>query len=369
MTETSALPASDQMEPTDAGSIHEQIQRCLADATPNSAAQLADLARSTPEKETRKAARRALYLLGQRGVFPPPDARRTVQPEPRPARTDTMRAWASAYDGAGNRLFLLILQGADGGAATVVQLLANDELGIRDVSVERKREREITPLLERLESWIDDGLAIAEIEPDTARRLIDRFRRINYDRNTTTPAGFLDLLPRIGRPTLTEDESPLNDPPADDDVSESAEVGREPEDFFKLTWFEPWFFAVEDVIPWLERWIKGENSSIVTLAKTRQDIKRAVAQEAATTLVTDRVRRLYIRRLEESADVLRRRGRLQEARLALFHARALEEGAHLPAGDIPFAEALAARTLEAAAEMVARERQVSEGENADQEIA
>ena len=135
---------------------------------------------------------------------------------------------------------------------------------------------------------------------------------------------------------------------------------RDPVDLFKLTWFEPWFFAVEDVTPWLAAWMEAESSIIVLAEKARQERKSRLAKEAATALISGHMRSLYITRLEESADVLRRRGRVTEARQALFHAQTLKSEAAI--GDVPFAEALAARTLEAAAEMVTASEQQKAGD-------
>lgn len=346
MTDTtidSASPAATEL-PDDA-----RIERWLAEATPDAAAQLTELARTTASKATRKAARRGLYLLGLRGIRPPEEHRAATVAPPVPQPAETLRAWASAYDGAGNRLFLLVLSRTDGGDATVAQILANDELGLRNLTVERKRLRDIAPLMDRLEGRIDEGLAVAEIEADYVRYLMDRFREINLQRSTTTPAGFLDLLPRLGTSTHNWDNSPVYNYMAAQEVPDAGSAPDDPSSLFALPWFEPWFFAAEDVAPWLERWMAADGS-FAEAEDTSGDLKRSVAHEAASVLVHDRARALYISRLEESADVLRRRGRDFEARQALLHANALKSDA--PAGDVPFAVALAARTLDAAAEMV-----------------
>ena len=327
----------------------ESIQRWTEEATAESAAHLEALAGATANKETRKSARRALYLLSQRGILPSGEGRSLEPDRYDGERKETMRAWASAYDGAGNRLFLLVFAPTNGGSATVAQIVGNDALGILNVTLERKRLRDIFPLMERLEGNIDDGLAVAEIEPDYARQLIERFRRLNLQRCKTTPAGFLDLLPRIGTASRTLEKLPVYEHIGVANGGASDTVPSDPTDLFKLVWFDPWFFAVEDVRPWLRRWIEADSSGTVTAEKTRQDLKRAIAIEAATALITDHVRSLYITRLEESADVLRRRGRVTEARQALVHGLALKSDT--PIGDIPFAEALAARTLEAAAQI------------------
>ena len=42
------------------------------------------------------------------------------------------------------QLFLLVLTGSVGGSATVAQILANDELGIRDLTLDRRRSGPIS---------------------------------------------------------------------------------------------------------------------------------------------------------------------------------------------------------------------------------
>ena len=233
-------------------SVEETSDALLAQGTPAAAARLDDIARSTDDKEVRKAARRALFKLSQRGILPPV-AELAQKPAGEAARVENMRAWASAYDGAGNRLFILVLAGEDGGAATVAQLLGNDELGLRNLTLERRRRRELMPLLERLEGRIDEGLAVAEIEADYARWLLDRFREVNVRRSTTSPDGFLDLLPRIGAASGSYDVPPVYAALEAEDSTGYADAPPDPDEFFKLVWFDPWFFAVEDVIPWLDR--------------------------------------------------------------------------------------------------------------------
>jgi hypothetical protein len=334
-------------------SLDNNIERWLAEGTPEAAAHLDELARTTESKADRKAARRALYLLSQRGVAPAAIAAvETPAATPAPA-AESMQVWASAFDGAGNRLFFLVLAGSDGGSVTVAQLLGNDELGLRDLTVERRRSRDIHALMERLEGRIDEGLAVAEIEADYARWLIERFRALNFQRTTMTPNGFLDLLPRLGASRGDYVVPPVYEHLSVVDAAAEG-VPKDPVDLFKHPWFEPWFYAVEEVTPWLERWMEADSSLIVGAEKLAEPRKSAIATEAAAVLVSDRMRRLYVTRLEETADVLRRRGRTREALQALFHAQTMKSDT--PTEEVPFAVAIAARTLEAAAEIVAEAR-------------
>ncbi len=120
-------------------------------------------------------------------------------------------------------------------------------------------------------------------------------------------------------------------------------------DLFKLPWFEAWFLDVNDVVPWLSDVydvIGDENAS----EEAQKQGLEAVAATAAAELFHDELMDIYVRRLEETADVLLRREREPEARQALYHALRLRDAAS--AADSEFAVVLVQRTMQAAVEMM-----------------
>jgi hypothetical protein len=327
----------------------ERIAALLAEATPEAAGQLGELAETTSDKEVRKAARRALYQLGQRGIKPAP---RDVATEPEIGRvsSDTLRAYASAYDGAGNRLLLLVLPDPDGGSPILTYTLINDEIGVREFESRRMSRKETSAYIERFEQQLEKGLALAEIEGDYARWLVAQGRLINQRRGTRTPRGLLDLLPRIGEPRSAPDSAPIYAQFDAEEIKADASLPHDPEDLFRLPWFEPWFFAAEEALPWLEAWQKVESGVIVVSDSVQQERRQAIVTEAVRGLFTPETEIRYIKRLEETADILRRRGKTAEARQALYHALSLI--AERDVSQTPFARTLAQRTIEAAIEMV-----------------
>jgi hypothetical protein len=87
----------------------------------------------------RRAAKRALYRLSQRGIVPA----RQAAPRPVVERRDErpIRAWMSAIDGSGSRAMWILFEGAFGGLE-LCSLIVNDVAGILDVAgggISRKR--------------------------------------------------------------------------------------------------------------------------------------------------------------------------------------------------------------------------------------
>lgn len=331
----------------------ERIAALLAEATPDAAAALHDIAETTADKETRKSARRALYRLSQAGIVPPEVERRVVAEPVRPHATESLRAYASAFDGAGNRLLFLVLPDPDGGSPTLLHILINDELGLKDLEVVRMSRRDLAAQIERFEGQLDSGLALAEIEADYGRWLLEQARQINVRLGEPTPPGFLALLPRIGAPDEADAEAPIYGQALAEEVRADPSLSRDPEALFALRWFEPWFFDVRDVVPWLESWEQAEQSLVVQPDAVKEERRQRVVTEAVQALMTPEMRARYVARLEGSADALWRRDRQEAARQALYHALSLADNG--PVDHVPFARAIVQRTIEAAMDMVRAE--------------
>ncbi|HZT42244.1 MAG TPA: hypothetical protein VFA07_08640 [Chthonomonadaceae bacterium] len=335
-------------------SIETRIQTLMAEATPDAAVALRDIAESTADKEARKAARRALYRLSQSGIVPPEPASRPATVATPAREIEPMRAFASAFDGAGNQLLTLILPDPDGGSPVLFQVVINDEVGIKDFFDERVPRRELESLIAGYERRFGAEMALAEIEADYGKWLLAQAREINRRLGIATPRGFLTWLPRVGEPEREYSEAPVWQRNSREEVRADQSYPRDPKALFELPWFSPWFLLVEDVYPWVQAWEQAGQSLVVLSDAVKEERRQKVVTEAAQARVTPEMRALYSRRLEGSADILLRRGEEQAARQALYHALSLADNG--PVEQVPFARALVERTLEAALAMI-KERQ------------
>lgn len=324
------------------------IASLLAQNTPYAAARLNELAQAAPDKDTRKSARRALYLLAQKGIVPPPLLSASSMPHSTGVQAD-LQAWASAFDGAGNRLLFLTWPDLDGGSPTFLQCLLNDVEGVRDIETGRVTRNDLARRLQGFEAQMEAGIALASIEADYGRALLHRARTLNQQARRTTPTGFLDLLRVVGTPSseLSEQsQSPIWNAITPADVEDDAALPRDPAALFALPWFDAWFLDVNEVTDWLTPVVEilnrpGDAKSLVG------EVIAGAARDASGILFADSLKTVYAHRLEESADILRRRERVTPARQALYHALALQnEG-----GSALFAVALVERTMQAAVEM------------------
>lgn len=347
-------------------SNHTEIDALLKQATPEAAAQLQDISETASDKDTRKAAKRALYLLSQKHILPP---ERTSRPagniEDQKSKTETpdaLRAFASAFDGAGNRLLIFLVPQAYGGNPLLTNILINDEIGVRNYGGKRLPRREIETQIAEMQSGMERGLVIAEIEPDYGRFLLSEARAINQQRGTMTPAGFLELLPLVGSPRQEYEQPAVYETVSAEEILADTSLSHDAQKLFDATWFEPWFLDVEAATPWLYRLMQELESPIELPESAKLERREKVISEAAEALLTPRVRGLYVRRLEETADVLRRRGETETAHTALYHALQLAQ--EKPVADVPFARALVDRSIGAAYFMLREEAERRSGARA-----
>lgn len=334
------------------GIAAEQVASLMAQGTPDAADELQRLAETADTKDLRKEARRALFRLSQRGVNPTEAV--TVQRSSPPVAwkedgVPALRAFASAFDGAGNRLLFYALFDPDGGRPTLADARISDETGVEEFHASRVSHKELAGWQERFRPLLDSGLAIAEIEADYGCWLLHEARAINTALGSRTPSGFPEYARRIGEPRELYARAAVYSEIDPDALRADLTIPRDPGDFFKLPWFEPWFLDAIDILPYLDRWKQEETSVVIVTDHAKHEMRERVVTDVAESLLAPPARARYVRRLEESADVLRRSGKAEDAKIALVHALALAEDR--PVSEVPFARALVVRSFSATLEL------------------
>lgn len=284
----------------------------------------------------RRAARRALYRLEQRGIAlpaapAPPIAARSA---PRP-----VRAWVSGIDGSGSRAAWIVFEG-DFGGLRLCSLILNDVAGIVEVAggdVTRKRLDH-----EMAELRASQKLPWVEVEPGVAVRGVVGALRAHEAAGTGPPAAFDRWRPLFAAAPAPP---PLPAPAAADEtvVERSAELLGLPD-------LAGWFLEPEDVQADAVELLQARESRLVVSEEARAEREAAIVARVVDRELGPDARRLWARRLLEMALVFDAEQRGEHAALARAAAAALLDDSR-PPGRIPFARALATRALEVAGEV------------------
>jgi hypothetical protein len=299
---------------------------------------LSGLAEGATDRAVRRAAKRALYRLSQRGVAPAPASRPVPVVQRRAPRA--VRAWLSGIDGSGSRAAWILFEGPYGGGA-LCSLILNDVIGIAEVAggdiTKRRLEAELAALraAQKL-PWV-------ESEPTRALGLVAEALELHRERGTQPPAAF-------GRwqPFFAESGSP---PPRAEPVADPALAARSAE-LLALPEMAGWFLDPETVQSDALEVQEARESRLVVSDQIKAERQESILRRVVEREFTPEARQRWSRRLADMAWIFEATGRPDQSALASAAAAAFAP----PDADplrLPLARALAQRAFEVAGEVAA----------------
>ena len=314
------------------------------------------LAGAAPDKDHRRAVRRALYRLEQSGVRPPRAAAATpARPVVTRAAEHPVRAWLSGIDGSGSRAAWILFEGGLGGGLRLCSLILNDEAGIMDAAggpIARKRlEAELRGLRESQKlPWVEvDGRRACALVAD-ALALHERLGTVPPPEFARWRKNFLATLSNAGAQTWPPHSPSSGQPstaggqPFDSDLLEGSAT------LLDLPELMGWFIDPVRVQHEALALLQVRESRLVVSDQVKAEREASIVDGVVEAQLPDAARRRWAARLREMAEIFRMTGRLEPAALAEQTAAALADVGR-PATAIPFARALAARGIEMASEV------------------
>ena len=333
-----------------------EIDALLKTATTEAANALQEIAEKSDSKGTKKAAKRALYLLSQKGIAPS-EKRAVLAFLPKNAAPEIQRFLMSNIDGAGNQMLWFILPDAYGGRPSLLSVLWSDEVGVKDWFATKTTRDDLD---ERIGDYeFKSGGLFADAEPDYGRWLVAQARAINRAQFTVTPPGFLDYLPRIGEPQKQYDAPPLEEMPTAETLEADETFPREADALFAHPFFEMWFLGMDVVFPELAQWIKTMAEKSEAGPDEMLSLQKGMIESITEKVLTPEMQAQSVNRLLLNALVLWKNDEETPAKQCLYHAHKMQT-------DIihsEFANTLVGRTLAAAREMLVSSMQARDAEN------
>jgi hypothetical protein len=295
-----------------------ELAAALAARESREAARLAAaLAEAHPVKDARRAFKKTLYQLGRKGLSVAEKAEASVLKAPSPTRPP---AYVSLPDPAGEQMVIAAVPGRRTYDACLCSVSAEGVEHFLVVNVPKKGLRELAAKVEE-----DSKLPIAETGDAHARLLLEEAQAASAARGRSVAPEFAPFLRALAA------VAPRGERPAVYDLIEAAEVGRAEglvarsaqllENIGVL-----WHLPLDDVQPYVLQLEEAETSGLVLSQEQRQERFSDIIRKAVRELFDAPRRRAWRRRLEESAYVLARKGKTDEARLALAAALDFERG-------------------------------------------
>ena len=317
------------------------------------------LADAAPDKDHRRAVRRALYRLEQSGLRPPRTAAAApARPVVTRAAEHPVRAWLSGIDGSGSRAAWILFEGGLGGGLRLCSLILNDEAGIMDAAggpIARKRlEAELRGLRESQKlPWVEvdgrracalvaDALALHERLGTVPPPEFARWRRLF----AAAPPLQGEVKPKASR-TDTKEKLTADMPSP---VAATSNLLEASATLLDLPELMGWFIDPARVQHEALAMLQVRESRLVVSDQIKAEREASIVDGVVEAQFPDAARRRWAARLREMAEIFRITGRLEPAAMAEQTAAALADAAR-PATAIPFARALAARGIEMASEV------------------
>ena len=350
-----ALPALPSLDPR----ALDEALRAFTRRHGAAALPLLERLAAAPDREQRRAARRALYRLEQAGVRP---ARPAAAPTARPVVTreaeHAVRAWLSGVDGSGSRAAWILFEGGLGGGLRLCSLILNDEAGIMDAAggpIARKRlGAELRTLRE------SQKLPWVEVDGRHACALVEQALALHERLGTVPPPEFArwrksfaaTVAGAQGPSGLSADRGSagaISGPPQMKGL-EDLELLDRSADLLDLPELGGWFLDPARVAPEALALLQARESRLVVSEQIKAEREAAILDGVIEAHFPAPARLRWTGRLRAMAEIFAMTRREDAATLARCVAAALADASR-PATAIPFVRALAARGLEMAAEV------------------
>jgi len=350
-----ALPALPSLDPR----ALDEALRAFTRRHGAAALPLLERLAAAPDREQRRAARRALYRLEQAGVRP---ARPAAAPTARPVVTreaeHAVRAWLSGVDGSGSRAAWILFEGGLGGGLRLCSLILNDEAGIMDTAggpIARKRlGAELRTLRE------SQKLPWVEVDGRHACALVEQALALHERLGTVPPPEFArwrksfaaTVAGAQGPSGLSADRGSagaISGPPQMKGL-EDLELLDRSADLLDLPELGGWFLDPARVAPEALALLQARESRLVVSEQIKAEREAAILDGVIEAHFPAPARLRWAGRLRAMAEIFAMTRREDAATLARCVAAALADASR-PATAIPFVRALAARGLEMAAEV------------------
>ncbi|MGB7949389.1 MAG: hypothetical protein WCH75_17005 [Candidatus Binatia bacterium] len=289
-------------------------------ADPSAVEALVRIEKQSPVKDLRKAVRRSLFKLTQRGLTLPSE-------EPRPpgsllGGSPEIEAYMSPVDGAGGRLVWIVKPQA-GHGLQAIQAMVNDREGLQRIAGAQVRRKELRNMTRQIKE--QHGVTMVSVPWEYAdRTLYESFEKAK-SQGRSGFENFHDLRSIVNSGKPKAQDHLVYGRLSAEDVREGAwrELSRrlldEPE-------FRFWILDSDWIQPFIEQLQEAQTSRLVLNPLQKEERIAAIVRDAIKTLCAGETGEIMQRRMEDMAFYFTETTRADLAKLALAVALQIKEG-------------------------------------------
>ena len=313
----------------------------------------------TEDKELSKGIKKTLYRLKNKGIeLAPPESLTGVPAPTEEVPLPSPTAYATTMDPLGERLILAV-KPKDDQELTILQFLVSDQKGINDLIASVTTPKDFEQYLNKMSTTKD--ITMVEVDLDYCHLLIKESSRRNHISGTKIPANYF-LWKKFFGPYDTALENPAIYTllPAGAIKSEAPLLQRSEKLIEKYT-FTFWLLDWKLLVTAYQEIHELENSLLVLSEPQKESRTREIVQKTAHAFFDDKNRLLFQRRLEESAYILWKTDRKDDAKSAFAAALAFAPDG-VSSDNHPFALKTVEKNLAFLKEQSQREKRSESGQ-------
>lgn len=278
------------------------------------------------DKKVRKAIRRSLYRLKNRGVSVEAILTEKEGPVFRPLQAGPSMGFVGPIDFLGRRFAILAIPHA-GHGLTVMQGIMGDAEGLVDFSGGEMTRKRFKVFFEEVQK--ESPFPLVETEAGYAGFLFAQAHRLTLEQGKTPPRDYLHLRGKI-EGVRKEYGSPLiYSHIQEEEIGGDERILSRGGDLLKADVFTAWRLGEEEIRPYADEIWEAEESKLVLNQAQKEARFQEIYQRALSDLFPEEKRSLYRKRMEEMAYILFKWRREEEARIALAVALDLKKPARL----------------------------------------
>ena len=296
---------------------------------------------ATRDKKVRKMIKRSLYRLKSKGIEVDEALSDREHPVLRPVQGEAGEGYASGIDFLGHRLLCLVIP-HPGRGLTVIHGIVSDQQGIVDFSQGEMSRKEFRSFLKGIEE--KSPFPIVPIEPSYVAGLFAQAYELNPAGKGVALQGYLQAKRGIERIRKDYIKPLIYSCLQAGDIAGDDRLLAKGGDLLKADFFSSWRIEEADIRSYANEISEAEESKIVLNPAQKEVRFQGVYQKALSELFSGGRKLLYRRRLEETAYVLFKLGREEEARISLSVAMDLEKPLH-PIQPNPFLYQLVMKSI------------------------
>lgn len=301
----------------------------------NSAYLLNQILKGTKDKDLSKNIKKTLYRLKNKGieVSPPEPDTTTSKTEKKKVPLPPPTAYATTIDPLGERLILAIKPKTDQ-ELTIFQFLTSDQKGINDLIASVTTPKDFKNYLTKIESTKE--ITMVEIDLAYCHFLIKESSQHNHTSGTPIPGNYFLWKKFFGEYDTHSKQATIYSLFNADEIRSQEFLLQQSEaliDKYTFTfWLLEWKLLVDT-----QKKIHDIEDSLLVLSEYQKDERiNEIVKNTARLFFDDHKRLSFQRRLEDTAYILWKAGKIDDSKSAFAAALAFAPGG-APSDDHPFA--------------------------------